>query len=324
MNNWVNLDDVRYALENLSQVPLVIRRAFMSPTKRVQANWATMDGKPSSFGMIPAVNERMQERMSGDPAKDHYAFFLENYLQQRSGLTGLSVGCGEADGLIRWAQSGHFKRLIGIDVSTGAIETGKKKVADAGFSEIIDLRAEDVFDASFEANQFDCVFCDQCLHHFSPLETIVCSIKEWMKSDGLLLAFEFVGPNRFQWTDRQLEAAQALLALIPKEYRIQKTNGKVKRRVHRPSRLRMQIGDPSEAVESENVLGLLDRHFRFLEKRDCGGTLLHPLLHNIAHHFADDGDAPSAVIDMIMAAEDMLLECGEISSDFVVTVHAAS
>jgi hypothetical protein len=47
----------------------------------------------------------------------------------------------------------------------------------------------------------------------------------------------------------------------------------------------MHYNDPSEAVESSNILSQLAIHFDIVEMKEYGGTVLHLLLYEIAHHF---------------------------------------
>jgi hypothetical protein len=83
---------------------------------------------------------------------------------------------------------------------------------------------------------------------------------------------EYIGPARFQWTARQLEAVNALRELLPPRYRVRWQDRGLKRRVHRPSRLSMMLYDPSEAVESDRIVPSLDKFFAVVERRDYGGT----------------------------------------------------
>ena len=321
LNNLINIDDAYFVYENVSRIPELMRRVLMTPEKRVHATWSTDAGRPTSYGMIPQLQKRMCERMSGEPSLDHIDSFQREYLDGQSNLTALALGCGEGGATIRWAQTGIFRRIVAIDVTPAAIQTAKSHAESAGVASVTDFQVADVTTVDFDANGFDCIFADHCLHHFSPLRSVIESINTWLKPEGHLLANEFVGPTRFQWTKRQLEAAQGLLNAIPHEFRIQNTNGRVKRRVPRPSLLRMLIGDPSEAVESSRLIALLDQHMNRRSLREYGGTILHPLLHGIAHHFATDNPAANSILDVLIGAEDALLASGDLQSDFAVGVY---
>jgi hypothetical protein len=146
-----------------------------------------------------------------------------------------------------------------------------------------------------------------------------------LKPTGYLVASEFIGPTRFQWTDRQLEVVNGILAILPPLYRQRWSDGRIKKKAYRPSRLSMMMGDPSEAVESGCIVPLLERHFEVVERRDYGGTIIHPLFDDIAHNFlSEDGEEKDEearrLIELCFYIEDTLLELGHIQSDFALLV----
>ena len=150
-------------------------------------------------------------------------------------------------------------------------------------------------------------------------------LKKLLRPDGRLFIDEYVGPTRFQWTERQLEAVNALLALIPEHLR-RLQNGGIKKRVHRPSILSMVLDDPSEAIESAKILPALEEHFEALELKPYGGTLLHLVLSGIAHNFSEEEPETLAVLEFCFQAEDALLGPGDspTTSSSPPTAHAHS
>jgi hypothetical protein len=57
------------------------------------------------------------------------------------------------------------------------------------------------------------------MHHFEQLEHVCAQIQRSLKSQGLLVLNEYVGPSRFQFPARQREVLQAALTLLPRRYR---------------------------------------------------------------------------------------------------------
>lgn len=54
----------------------------------------------------------------------------------------------------------------------------------------------------------------------------------------------------------------------------------------------MWLSDPSEAVESSDIVPLIHKHFEVVERKDYGGAILHLLFSGIGHHFVSpDPDA---------------------------------
>src|SRR6185503_14217681 len=100
-----------------------------------------------------------------------------------------------------------------------------------------------------------------------------------MKPEATLIVNEYVGPNRFQFTDRQLEIMNALLAALPKRLR-----GSYDRK-ERPDLAFMIDHDPSEAVRSEDLLPMIAERFEVMESKKSGGTILMHLLYDIVQNF---------------------------------------
>jgi hypothetical protein len=83
----------------------------------------------------------------------------------------------------------------------------------------------------------------------------------------------------------------------------------------------MKLYDPSEAVESSRVLRELHARFETLEESPYGGTLLHPVLKDIAHHFNDGSSGSLAILTQMFTFEDELMTSGSIQSDFSYGVY---
>ena len=134
------------------------------------------------------------------------------------------------------------------------------------------------------------------------------------------MANEFVGPTRFQWTDRQLNVVNALLRLFPKNYALLYQSQVPKLRSVRPSRLSMWLSDPSEAVESSDIIPMLREYFRIVKINGYGGSVLHLLFSGIGHHFVHPDTVAEHLLRVSFEVEDLLLKSGELSHDFALLV----
>ena len=103
------------------------------------------------------------------------------------------------------------------------------------------------------------------LHHVGNVEACLKAVKRSLKSDGLLLVVDFVGPNRHQWSDLQISLAEHMLELLPPKYRVQAPSGFVNSKASRPTVEEVIRADPSEAIRSEDLMGCLRSEFRELE-----------------------------------------------------------
>jgi hypothetical protein len=153
------------------------------------------------------------------------------------------------------------------------------------------------------------------------LEELAEKLSSWKTEDGLFVMHEYIGPNRFQWTPEALEYGDKLLAAIPERLRVHGVSGQIVTTMWRPELGAMIAGDPSEAIRSSEIVPILESHFQVIERHDFGGTLLHPLLADIAHNFHPfECKEDEEVLRFLFAEEQRLIREGSLSSNFTVMV----
>ncbi len=158
----------------------------------------------------------------------------------------------------------------------------------------------------------------QSLHHFDHIGETIGLIARALRPGGLLIVDEFVGPSRLQWTKAQLRTANALLAALPAQRRVQ-ADGRIKRRVIRPSVLSMRLDDPSEAAEASDLLPALRQNFTILEEHPYGSAL-HLALHGIAHNFLGDDPVTAQVLRQCFTAEEEA--SARLPHDYIYAVYS--
>jgi len=324
--NMINRQDLTFLLRSLRTGSLWrrLRRQFRGRNQAVQATWEAAESPPSYFWNIAAVGARANALITGDPALDYTAYIARKYLESSGPLTGLSLGCGSGQKELTWTSRCRFAVLDAYDLSPSRIVYARDQAQAAGRTEI-NYQVGNASELPFPAEHYDVIFVDQALHHFSPLEPLLLRIRRALKPEGYLIASEFIGPSRFQWTDRQLEVINGTLAILPHRFRRRWSDGSLKSQVHRPSWLTMKLGDPSEAIESARIVPLLEKHFEIVERRDYGGTIVHMLFDDIAANFVDKSgkekdEEARQLLRLCFQIEDTLLELGELESDFALFV----
>jgi 2-polyprenyl-3-methyl-5-hydroxy-6-metoxy-1,4-benzoquinol methylase len=319
LDNIVNRHDIGRVARKLSsgQLSRILNKVRIRGMDRVVANWSGVDPTLQEWWAIPEIIRRWNTFASGDPAISFPQHVADTWLAGKSGLRALSLGCGTGGNEIIWAKLGVFSEIIGIDISPNRIDHANRQAKEVGLDSVLTFRAADARQLLREAEQYDVVLGLQSLHHFDNLDATMDLIARLLGPGGLLIFDEFVGPTKFQWTPGQLQAANSLLESLPPELRVQQ-DGRVKRRVVRPSLLSMRMDDPSEAVEAGNLLPALRRRFDVLEERPYGGTVLHLALSGIAQNFLDGSPATSEWIEKCFMAEDEALP--QLGHDFVFAV----
>ena len=319
LNNLINRHDADRLVRKVRRLELepVLAKFRVRGGARVVAHWSEVEPSMTQWWAIPAVIRRWNLLMTGDPDTTYPEYVAARHFAPRTDLRGLSLGCGTGGNELNWARTGAFALLEGVDVAPERIGFATATAAEQGLGDVLRFRVADVEQMQHDGERFDVLLGLQSLHHFDRLTETLPKLSRLLEPDGMFVVDEFVGPTRFQWTDRQLEAANELLRLLPEERRRQ-PDGRVKHRVVRPSRMSMVLDDPSEAVDAASLLPGLRQGFEVVEERPYGGTVLHIALSGIAHNFLDPDPETLALLDRCFAAEDEALP--EIGHDFVALV----
>ncbi|MGH6837544.1 MAG: methyltransferase domain-containing protein [Methylocella sp.] len=173
----------------------------------------------------------------------------------------------------------------------------------------IDLNSESLPEAAYDA-----VLTTGTMHHVENLDFCFRNIARSLRPGGYLWLNDYVGPNRFQWSNTQMRLADELLALVPKAWR---RRDKVARCDARALRAR----DPSEAVAPRHIEAALTAHFEIVQKWPRGGTLLAPIFGSgcLDPAMADCPEG-SAILAAMFEAEHDLIRDGALPSDSYVYI----
>ncbi len=108
----------------------------------------------------------------------------------------LDVATGTGDFAIQ-ALSLKPERIIGVDISEGMLEVGRKKMVTKGVSTIIDMVLADSENLPFEENKFDAVTVAFGVRNFEHLSKGLSEIFRVMKPGALVVILEFSRPRSF-------------------------------------------------------------------------------------------------------------------------------
>lgn len=326
LGNWINRGDWVVAAEKImAKGPRLFRKLLATPADRVRAQWQEeYRGVPPSDPLrIPHLQRRWRFKASGDPEIDYRKYVTDRYFPGRTGLTALSLGSGPGRNETAWAQTGIFARIDGIELSPALVADASARAHKLGLDPILHFHEGDAGRPPYPQKKYDLILSEGALHHLAPMGRVIPALAAALDRQGMLIMLEFCGPDRFQWTRSQLELTQQALELIPPGSRT-KANGRLKRRVYRPGRLRMLFSDPSEAAESSRILPLLHRHFVPLEEKPLGGTVVNLVFYEITRHFMQPDIAITRLLERICEMEETGLRSGEISSDYWFGVYRPS
>lgn len=316
-NNLININDLLAFYRKLKKKKTLstLGNLFRSKSRRVELAWMHINNLSSNWWDIPAITKRWNRLITGSPDISYQQFVCKQYLTSERMLTGVSLGCGTGNKEIEWVKWSRNLHLTGIDISEKRIRQAIRNSASQKLNDRLSFSIGSVYDLVYEDQSLDLIITDGALHHFHDLHTLLQRIHRWLKDDGLFIVNEYVGPARFQWTDKQLQVINGLLENMPEQYR-RDIDGYRKTKVYRPGRFSMILSDPSEAVESDRIEPLLMQYFTIIESKPYGGTILQNLLKGIAHHFMKGERDADELLNQWCVLEDEYLRNGELTSDF--------
>ncbi|HUS01473.1 MAG TPA: bifunctional demethylmenaquinone methyltransferase/2-methoxy-6-polyprenyl-1,4-benzoquinol methylase UbiE [Chitinophagaceae bacterium] len=107
----------------------------------------------------------------------------------------LDVATGTADMAILASKLLKAERIVGIDISEGMLEIGKKKVEKIGLQHRIELLKGDSETIFFDDNTFEAVTVAFGVRNFQDLELGLSEIKRVLKPGGKLIVLECTKPK---------------------------------------------------------------------------------------------------------------------------------
>lgn len=322
-NNYINIYDLQRAFEKIKQGELSKILSAIIPlnkSEKIRSAWKHHISPPKNWWDIPQVQKRWNYLVTGNPEITIYNYTAQKFLSAKN-LSALSLCCGTGHNEINWAKTEVFSNICAFDLSPDRIAEANQSAKKENLDSILSFKVDDAVNLELEDKHFDVIIADGALHHLTPLHDIVKKFSYSLKKDGLLILKEFVGASRFQWSDAQLNYVAELLSMLPDKYKKRWKSKSIKNKHYRPSRLSMILSDPSEAVESSNILPVLNNHLELIELKPMGGCILQLAFNDIAHNFINSDEETSKWINTCFDFEDSLLNSNKLESDFVFAVY---
>ncbi|MFC0780411.1 bifunctional demethylmenaquinone methyltransferase/2-methoxy-6-polyprenyl-1,4-benzoquinol methylase UbiE [Flavobacterium sp. HJSW_4] len=127
----------------------------------------------------------------------------------------LDIATGTGDLAILMAQT-NAEKIIGLDISAGMLEVGKKKVEEKKLSNIIELVLGDSENMPFEDNYFDAITVGFGVRNFENLEKGFAEILRVLKPNGVFVILETSVPTKFPYKQGYNFYSKNILPLIGK------------------------------------------------------------------------------------------------------------
>jgi len=127
----------------------------------------------------------------------------------------LDIATGTGDLAILMAQT-NAEKIIGLDISAGMLEVGKKKVDEKKLSNVIDLVLGDSENIPFEDNYFDAITVGFGVRNFENLEKGFSEILRVLKPNGVFVILETSVPDKTPYKQGYSFYTKNILPIIGK------------------------------------------------------------------------------------------------------------
>lgn len=138
-----------------------------------------------------------------------------NLVSDSKAKTVVDIATGTGDLAIALAKE-SIEHVVGIDISKGMLDVGRKKIKAQNLSEKIDMIQADSEDLPYPDNTFDAATVAFGVRNFENLDKGLLEINRVLKPDGLFVILETSNPTKFPFKQGYFFYSKFILPLIGK------------------------------------------------------------------------------------------------------------
>lgn len=279
----------------------------------------------SSWVSVPQYTSNINQRITGDPNVGWLQYAVEIFMDpvNSASKSCLVLGSNEGRAVMALRASGFQGKIVASDIAEKALARSLEKFQAQGLTDI-EIMPADLNNHIFR-NRFDYIVAEGVLHHIERIEFCAQALYNCLNVGGLLIAMEFVGAFRFQFSDLQKRWINAALAAVPRQYRPlardmakdfpPSLNEQSKIFYVSPSIEAMLDFDPSEAVSGHKLDHALRSLFSIVEVKDGGGNLVMNITGHFPFESARTDENCGRWLNVITTIENTLIDTGILQSD---------
>ena len=261
------------------------------------------------FWQHPGIIAHINEKVCGEPLSGQRAGvmrWMEERLQGETLGKGISVGCGIGGIEMAMLESGLVQEFDVFELSEARIREGRELARKRGLEGRIRFNHADGMTAS---GHHDLVFWGDALHHMLDVHRAVEWSSSVLRPGGMFVMDDFIGPSRLQWTDFNLQIGSRLRRILPDRLLADPKDPSKRLPVEltRMDPAALIAQDPTEAADSERILGAVRAWFPDADVILTGGCIYFPSLDNVLANMTPE-DAP--LLDLCLVLDDLCTDLG--------------
>lgn len=241
------------------------------------------------------INCHLNKQISGDPE-----IGWQQHLKSCCGSFGRAFfpSCGNG-----WVErelfgKGVIDNVVGIDIGADMIDTATKAAADAGIN--AQYMVGDINTIDLAAGDYDLVVNHAAMHHVAYVNRVTQQIARALKTGGVYVGYDYVGPHRNQYPWEAWSAMVELNATLPERFQGKLVYPHMKTMLHT---------DPTEAIHSELIVNIMKRYFDLVQYSVLGGSVAYQMLYQNRNLYDERHTAEGReILDRIISADVEMLK----------------
>lgn len=238
-------------------------------------------------------------------------WFIQNYLKGRRLDRAVGIGVGTAGMEVRMLAHDVVEHFDLYELSQASLDRTREDARILNVEHRASYLCEDFTRASLEPESYDLVTFMASLHHMDPLDRTIEAVYAALKPGGMLFAFEYVGPNRFNYPKEHSIFAERLYEVL---------DPSLKRwpalPLTWPTPEEVIAADPTEAVHSEEIPATLRNIFPRVDVKRTYGSLCFILFWGLDPDAIYDTEQGRDLIRLVLELETALVDSGRLPSYF--------
>jgi ubiquinone/menaquinone biosynthesis C-methylase UbiE len=289
------------------------------PNQRVDDHWSEQYSEGQSIisrwwqcqQIVDHVNKKIFDEPVSDILMGVRRWLASEYASKLPFDRAVSVGCGTGKSELAVIKDGLVRHFDLYEISSYAVQSGIEMARNEGLSKAISFYRADAFKHSTKPNVYDLVFWQAALHHMHNADAALEWSYKVLKPGGVLVMHEYVGPSRMQFRQGVLEANTEFRRSLDPKYLVnpRAPDQTIPAKCANSDLDELIFMDPSEAVDSGNILPSLIKYFPHAKVKLTGGIIYHLGLNDLLHNLVTDGREHD--IKRALEIDDRFIDSGE-------------
>jgi SAM-dependent methyltransferase len=216
---------------------------------------------PAFWMAHPLCREAINRRVTGSPREWPLDWLRRVHVSQPF-ERGVTWGCGGGAFERSAIRTDLVRSIDAFDISRKSLEDAQNGAEAEDLSRCVHYRVGNFDDPIVPRYRYDVAFFHAALHHVFQLERLFRRLALGLKPGGALYLDEYVGPSRHEWRPRDLDLAQAVLDMAPRE-------AKVQEKLLPP----IEPDDPTEAIRASEIAFFVREYFDVVAWKPYGGQI---------------------------------------------------